>query len=309
MLYVIAALITLTVTLTGVAVAQALPARNRTVTRRLAELQRLGNTGLTIERRKRQERRAKVERVLQQLGSRMEARRTDNHAMRQYLVQAGFRGSGALAILWGSRLVLAGGLALVTFAVLSLGATSTNRLVGMTLAAAALGWIGPSFYVGKKRRARMKEVQRALPDALDLMVVCVEAGLGLNQALARVSEEMRHVSKALSEEFTNVNLEIRAGVERAEALRHLGDRTGVEDVRTLTAILIQTERFGTSVATALRTQADTMRIKRRQRAEEAAAKATIKLVPPLVFCVFPAIFAVILGPAMIQLIRYFVMGQ
>src|SRR4029079_5820112 len=111
-----------------------------------------------------------------------------------------------------------------------------------------------------------------------------------NQALVRVSEEIRHMSSAMSTEFTLVNLEIRAGVERVQALRNLADRTGVDDIRSLTAILIQTERFGTSVALALRTQSDTLRTKRRQRAQEAAAKLTIKIIIPLVFCIFPAMF-------------------
>ncbi len=160
-----------------------------------------------------------------------------------------------------------------------------------------------------RKNARQKEMQKALADALDLLVVCVEAGLGLNQALVRVAEEIRHVSVEMSEELVLVNLEIRAGAERQQALRNLAERTGVDDVRALTAILIQTDRFGTSVSTALRTHADTMRTKRRQRAEEAAAKTTIKLIPPLVFCVFPAIFTVILGPAAIQIYRVLVTGE
>jgi tight adherence protein C len=152
-------------------------------------------------------------------------------------------------------------------------------------------------------RRRQNEMQRALPDALDMLVVSVEAGLGLNQALVRVADEIYRLSPVLSEQMTLVNLEIRAGTAREEALRNLADRTGLADIASLTGMLIQTDRFGTSVAQALRIHADTMRTKRRQRAEEAAAKTTIKLIFPLVFCIFPALFVVILGPAMIQIMQ------
>ena len=133
------------------------------------------------------------------------------------------------------------------------------------------------------------------------MVVCVEAGLGLNQALVRVSEEIERLSPVLSEQLALVNLEIRAGTGREEAFRNMGERTGLDDIKSLMAMLIQTDRFGTSIAQALRVQADTLRTKRRQRAEEAAAKTTIKLVFPLVLFIFPAMFVVILGPALIQI--------
>jgi tight adherence protein C len=166
-----------------------------------------------------------------------------------------------------------------------------------------MGWTAPPFYVRFRVKSRQKQILRALPDALDMMVVCVEAGLALNQALLRVSEEIVNVSPLMGEQLALVNLEIRAGTPREEALRNLGDRTGVPDIRSLVAMLIQTDRFGTSIATALRVHADTLRSKRRQRAEEAAAKTTIKLIFPLVFFVFPAMFVVILGPALIQIVR------
>jgi tight adherence protein C len=134
-------------------------------------------------------------------------------------------------------------------------------------------------------------------------VVSVEAGLGLNQALVRVSEEIYRISPVLSEQLALVNLEIRAGTSREEALRNLAERTGLQDISSLVGMLIQTDRFGTSVAQALRVHSETMRTKRRQRAEEAAAKTTIKMVFPLVFCIFPALFVVILGPALIQIYK------
>ena len=167
--------------------------------------------------------------------------------------------------------------------------------------AAAAGWIAPSFYVGNRVKSRQREVSHALPDALDMLVVCVEAGLGLNQALVRVSEEIDRVSPVLSEQLVIVNLEIRAGTARDEALRRMADRTGVPEVSSLVSMLIQTDRFGTSVAHTLRVQSNSLRTKRRQRAEEAAAKTAIKLVFPLVFFIFPALFVVILAPAVIQI--------
>ena len=168
---------------------------------------------------------------------------------------------------------------------------------------ALLGYVLPTFMVRRRISKRQREMQKALPDALDLLVVCVEAGLGLNQALVRVSQEIDRVSPVLSEQLALVNLEIRAGTPRDDAFRNLGDRTGLQDIKSLMAMLIQTDRFGTSVAQALRTHADTMRTKRRQRAEEAAAKTTIKLVFPLVLLIFPALYVIILGPALIQILE------
>ena len=223
--------------------------------------------------------------------------------LRQQLIHAGYRESSAVAIYWGAKLALTVGLGAIGFLVAQ---TVTGDSVRALLAGgwgAGLGWVGPSLRVRSRARARQKDIQRALADALDLMVVCVEAGLALNQALVRVADEIRHVSTVTSDELTLVNLEIRAGVPRDEALRNLGDRTGVADLQSLVAMLIQTDRFGTSVAQALRVHSDTMRTKRRQRAEEAAAKTTIKLVFPLAFCIFPALFVVILGPALISIYR------
>jgi len=152
-----------------------------------------------------------------------------------------------------------------------------------------------------KRRAR--KLKRGLPNALDLMVVCVESGLGLDQAMMQVSKELAIAHPEISSEFALVNLELRHGKRRAEALRNLADRTGVDDLRKLTAVLLQADRFGTSIAQSLRIHSDSLRIKRRQRAEEAAAKTPVKMVPVLVFFIFPALLVVILGPAIITLSR------
>jgi tight adherence protein C len=175
--------------------------------------------------------------------------------------------------------------------------------------AAAAGWLLPQLVLSRRVRKRQKAIQKALPDMLDLLVISVEAGLGLNQALVRVSEEMESLSSDISEELQIVNLEIRAGKPREEALRNMGDRTNVADVRQLIAMLIQTDRFGTSIAQALRVQADSLRTARRQRAEEAAAKTTIKMIFPLVLFIFPAMFVVILGPAVFHIVELFTRVQ
>jgi tight adherence protein C len=177
--------------------------------------------------------------------------------------------------------------------------------VFILFAAAVLGFVLPDLYLTGRALSRQQKLRLALPDALDLLVICVEAGLGLDQALLYVSQELRIAHPALCDEFDLVNAEVHVGKTRTEALRSLSLRTGVEDIKVLVATLVQTERFGTSVADALRIHSDELRTKRRQRAEEMAAKTTVKMVLPLVFCIFPALFVVILGPAVITLIRDF----
>jgi tight adherence protein C len=294
------------VMLLAVAVAQALPQRPRMLTQRLEELRHYGSDRERwAERRQRGERRRQVEAILTEIGTRLRKEPEESGELRALLVQAGYRGPAAPALFWGIRVGAAVGLAVAAAAFLAAAGAEPVRVLFMGLLAGAFGWVVPKFQVGRKRTKRTKRLQRALPDALDLLVICVEAGLGLNQAIIRVAEESRNSSPELADELLLLNLEIRSGLEREEAFRNLAERTGVDDVRALCTILIQTEKFGTSVSTALRTQADTMRIIRRQRAEEMAAKATIKIVPPLVFCIFPALFIAILGPAGIHLYQAF----
>jgi tight adherence protein C len=181
--------------------------------------------------------------------------------------------------------------------------------VFILFAGAVLGFVLPDLWLTARARSRQQDLRLALPDALDLLVICVEAGLGLDQALLYVSQELRIAQPNLCDEFDLVNAEVHVGKTRTEALRSLAKRTGVEDIKVLVATLIQTERFGTSVAQALRIHSDELRIKRRQRAEEMAAKTTVKMVVPLVFCIFPALFVVILGPAVISLMKTFGIQQ
>lgn len=164
----------------------------------------------------------------------------------------------------------------------------------------AFGFFLPRFFLKRMIKDRQRRIRIALPDALDLTVICVEAGLALDQALMRVGQDLHHAHPDLSDEFHLVNLEMRAGKPRAEALRNLVDRTGVDDIRSLVGTLIQTDRFGTSVTQALRVHSDSLRTSRRQRAEEQAAKTTIKMVPPLVIFILIPFLAVTVGPALIQ---------
>jgi tight adherence protein C len=171
------------------------------------------------------------------------------------------------------------------------------------ISSVVVGFLLPELWLSRSVRRRQFRITIALPDALDLLVICVEAGLGLDQAVARVAEELRIAHPDLSDELQLVNLEMRVGKSRTEALRELGVRTGVEDLKSLAAMLIQTDRFGTDLARSLRVHSENLRTKRRQRAEEMAAKTTVKMIPPLVFFIFPALFAVLLGPAVIGVVR------
>jgi len=173
------------------------------------------------------------------------------------------------------------------------------------LLAAAAGYTLPGFWVGRKTTLRMKAIQNGLPDALDLLTVCVEAGSGLDQAIVKAAEELALAHPALAEELRLVTTEMRAGKPRLEAFKNFAVRTGVEDVRTLVAMLNQTDRFGTSISQALRVHAETSRTKRRQRAEERAAKVAVKMVFPLAFCLFPALYVVCFGPVAVKIYRAF----
>jgi tight adherence protein C len=227
--------------------------------------------------------------------------------LRRRLIQAGFANENAVTIYRAIRLVSALFFPALTFFILTvvLRKPVDTSTIGLTLVAVGYGLFIPSFLLSRRISNRQGKITRALPDALDLMVVCVEAGLGLNAALHRVGREMELVEPALSEELAITNREIRAGKPRDEALRNLGDRTGVDDLKSLVAMLVQTDRFGTSIADSLRVFADSMRTKRRQRAEEMVAKAAIKLIFPLLLFIFPALLIVLMGPALIRIYELF----
>jgi tight adherence protein C len=217
------------------------------------------------------------------------------------MVRAGYRSASAMMAMQGMKILMP-----VAFVVLVFS-TGMYRLnaVFVPLLAAVVGYLLPELWLMWRVQARQHRLRLALPDALDMLVICVEAGLGLDQALMRVAQELRITHPQLSEELQLVNMEMRVGKTRLEAMRELARRTGVEDIKALVAMLIQTERFGTSIAQSLRVHSDDLRMKRRQRAEEMSAKTTVKMVPPLVFFIFPALMVVILGPAVITLMRQF----
>lgn len=218
---------------------------------------------------------------------------------RRWLIQAGYREPRHARFYFGLRAVM------VIVPILAVLGTGLERKSPVLLIAApALGLVLPRFFLKRRVKARSKRIRLSLPDALDLLVICVEAGLGLDQAMMRVATELKVAHPDLCSELELLGLETRAGVPRAEALRHLADRCGVDDLRALAAVLIQTDRFGTSIAQALRVHSDALRTERRQRAEEAAAKLSIKMLPVLALFVFPAVMVVILGPAAISLIRH-----
>lgn len=231
----------------------------------------------------------------------------DMNALRARFMHAGIRHAAAPLAFFGVKAVLALGLPLLAYfmVLISTPELQFQGTLVVVLFAAALGYYLPNIGLNRLIFVRQREIFEVFPDALDLMTVCVEAGLGVEAALVRVADEMQHKSEALAEELHLVTLELRAGLERARALRNLAARTGVEEVEGFVAMIIQAERFGTSIAASLRVHSDMLRTRRRQRAEEAAAKTTIKMVFPLTFCVFPALFVVVLGPAFISIFQTF----
>ena len=215
------------------------------------------------------------------------------------LIMAGFRRPEAASAFTAARAVTI--VALVGLVYFT-GLYQNSPFV-LFLASVAAGFILPDFWLGRKIKFRQQALRLALPDALDLLVICMEAGLGIDQALMYVSQELRTAHPDLCEEFDLVNAEMHVGKTRIDALRSLATRTGVDDIQALVSTLIQTDRFGTSVAQSMRVHSDELRTKRRQRAEEMAAKTTIKMIFPLVLFIFPALFVVIMGPAVIKMMH------
>lgn len=226
-------------------------------------------------------------------------------ATRRQLINAGYRSAKASVFFIGAKLLLAVVMAclMAMIPAKALGFPTVSILTFYYVLAAACGYYAPVLWLRRTIAARKDALQRAIPDALDLMVVCVEAGLGLDQAIGRVGEEVHRTHPELSDELNILSLELRTGVSRQEALRNLAHRTDLDEVRNLVALLVQTDRFGTSIGQALRVHADSMRTTRRLKAEELAAKLPVKLLLPLVFFIFPSMFIVILGPAGIKMIR------
>lgn len=219
----------------------------------------------------------------------------------QRLIRAGFRKDSAVSFFYGTKVLVPVALAGAIF-FSGLGAQSSLIIY---VAALGVGYLAPDFWLGRQIKSRQKKIRLGLPDVLDLLVICVEAGLGLDQATARTAHELMKAQPAVADELSIVALEQRAGKPRQDAWRHMAERTDVDIVRNLVSMLVQSEQFGTSIAKTLRTHSDTLRIQRVQQVEEMAAKTTVKLIFPLVLFIFPCLFLVTLGPAMIMMSESF----
>jgi tight adherence protein C len=225
--------------------------------------------------------------------------------IRKRFQRAGLRSRNALVVFFGSKAICAIGLSMGFVAAIMLFPLKVPLVVAIALVIwlSLLGFYLPNIWLSLKTSRRQDAFLRGFPDALDLLAVCVEAGMGLDGAIKRVGEEMRISNKVVSDEFGLLNLEMRAGKERKEAMRSMADRVDLEDVSSWVSMLIQTDRLGTSISQALRIHSDSLRMKRSQRLEEIAAKVPVKLLFPTIFCIFPALFVVILGPAAIRILR------
>jgi tight adherence protein C len=222
--------------------------------------------------------------------------------LQKQLMQAGFRSPSAPITFRAIQICSLAGFPAMVGLACALLARPLSSAVLYILFAFVIGFFLPRYVLRKLIRSRQQRVRWGLADALDLMVISIEAGLGLNAAMVKVSTELKEVHPDISDEFEMANLEMRVGREREEALRNLAERTGVDDLRSLVAMLIQTDKFGTSIARAIRAFSDSLRTKRRQRAEQAAQKAAVKLLIPLACFLFPTLFIALLGPAVLQLI-------
>ncbi len=241
-------------------------------------------------------------RMLRQIGERVPNSAADVSELRRSLMMAGYRGDNAVAIFTGIRVVTAVVLVLVVL-MLGLFRDSFMMRVIMLGMSGVMGWVGAGMVLERRIKARQERLRLSLPDALDLMVVSVEAGLGLDQAIQHVARELQLTHPEVSEEWGLVNLEMRAGKRRSEALRNLAERTGESELRKLVAILVQNDRFGTSMAESLRAHSDFMRTRRRQEAEERAGKVGVKLVFPIFFFILPSMMIVTAGPGMLQIFK------
>lgn len=235
----------------------------------------------------------------------------ESSALKSRLVRAGIRNRKAISYLIASKVVSAFALPLLLLSPYYFNPTATMSGTMVALLASGGALVGlylPDFILERKAKGRILTLQEGFPDAMDMLVVCVEAGLGLDAAIQRVGNELQVSHPELSNEMKLVSLEMRAGKGRADALRALADRTGLDDVKALTSILIQAEHFGTSIAEALRQQSNEMRTLRLQRAKERAAKLPVKLIFPIIFFIFPALFLVVLGPSVVRIFIAFTQG-
>jgi tight adherence protein C len=242
-----------------------------------------------------------VVRVFEQIGEQIPLSASDQTVTKRDLVMAGFRSEGAIRIFYGIKVIFCVVMFLFALTIHRQVTDNPTLRIVMLIGATGLGYYAPVILLEKQVKKRHEKLRQSLPDALDMMVVSVEAGLGLDQALQYVAREMQTMHPELSDEVGLVGLEMRAGKRRSEALRNLADRTGEAELRKLVAILIQTDRFGTSMGESLRTHSDFMRLRRKQEAEERAAKVGVKLVFPIFIFILPSMMIVTAGPAILKM--------
>ncbi|MBZ5584467.1 MAG: type II secretion system F family protein [Acidobacteriia bacterium] len=242
--------------------------------------------------------------LLKQLGSKIPSSEAEVATLRTELMRAGFRAESAVPVFYGLRIVATMAMLLVSLIMQPKMPPNPALRMAVLLFGCATGWILPRFFLEKKIAKRQEILRLSLPDMLDMLVVSVEAGLGLDQAMHHVSHELQMSHPQLSEELAMVMFEMRAGKRRAEALRNLAERTGESEIRKLVAILVQNDRFGTSMGESLRTHSDFLRSKRRQEAEERAGKVGVKLVFPIFFFILPSMLIVAAGPGILQIFKY-----
>jgi tight adherence protein C len=275
-------------------------ARNSSEQRRLRNLAPVTDIGVIVGRPQLTE---TLDKTLARLSRMMPRSTKDMSRLQRRLAKAGYPQVKAAVVYSFAELLLP-----VVFGVAVIFSLGVSAGWLLALLAAAFGYLLPGLVVGRLTAKRKKAIQNGLPDALDLITVCVEAGSGLDQAIMKASDELHLAHPVLTDELRLVTTEIRAGKPRVEAFKNLAERTGVDDVRTLVSVLSQTDRYGTNVAQALRTHAETSRTKRRQRAEERAGKVGVKLVFPLALCLFPALYIVCFGPVVVRIYHAFFVG-
>ncbi len=241
--------------------------------------------------------------LLKKLGTLVPASPKDTTIMHRRLIRAGYRNPNALKLLYGAKFATAIVVPLLALGFIAGSSWEASTKFMATLAAVAIGFFMPNEYVRTVATRRQKQLRRGLPNALDLLVVSVESGLGLDQGIVQVAKELEGAHPEISEEFSLMTLELKAGKRRIEALRNLAERSNVDDLKKLVAVLIQADRFGTSVAATLRNHAEFMRLQARQVAEEKAAKLGVKLVFPIFFCILPSLFVVTVGPMAVKIVR------
>lgn len=243
--------------------------------------------------------------LLAKIGDMVPSNPSDVGIIQRRLLAAGIRNPRALHFLYGIKASFALALSVVGAGAL-FGTGSANELAPFQiLAMGGFGWAAPNFVLGRMSARRQLAIRKGLPNALDMLVICVESGLGLDQALMQVSKELRTAHPEITDEFTVLNLEMRAGKRRAESLKNMGDRAGVDELKRMVSTLIQADKFGTSISQTLRNFSDYMRTQMRQEAEEKAAKIGVKLVFPIFFFILPALFVVTVGPMLVRVVRDF----